>query len=63
MFSKALYGTATEVIFNTVKGFEEDSAFVDWLTLMYQFLAYGNEVSDGEGEGDMDADEFEDGEE
>jgi hypothetical protein len=51
------------VIFDAVKAAEENPAFVEWLTSMYEFLAYGNEESGDEGEGkgnDLDMDEFED---
>jgi hypothetical protein len=53
------------VIFNAVKAVERNPDFVQWLTSMYRFLAYGNEESgdegegEGEGEGDVDT-EFED---
>jgi hypothetical protein len=45
-----------------VKAIEGNPEFVEWLTSMYKFLAYGNEESGdkGEGEGDDVDTEFED---
>jgi hypothetical protein len=61
-FLKTQYGKASEVIFNAVKAIEGNPEFVEWLTSMYKFLAYGNEESGDEGDGegnDMDT-EFKD---
>jgi hypothetical protein len=63
-FSKAQYGTVSQMISDVVKTFAENSAFIEWLTLMYDFLAFGNEEPDEEDEDeDMNTDEGEDDDE
>jgi hypothetical protein len=34
------------VIYDAVRDLAENPAFVKWLTMMYQFLAYGNEADE-----------------
>jgi len=59
----AQYGMTSRVISATLKTFAENQAFNEWLTLMYDFLSFGNEEPDKDDDGeDIDTDEGDDDE-